>query len=87
MRSNLEQFRRWLPVIVVLAGVLAGYVNLSAAVKSNSLAIDKQARALTRMTELMVADARHDSEIESLRRDLLVMWQMMRMGNGDAAPE
>jgi hypothetical protein len=87
MPSNLEQFRRWLPVIVVLIGVLAGYVNLSAAVKSNSLAIDKQARAMSRMTDLMVADARHDSEIESLRRDMLVLWQMMQTEYNNDVPE
>lgn len=67
--------RDWLPALVLATGVLVGYVQLAESVKNNSKTLERQAEALKLMTELMVTDARHDAEIESLRRDVTVIWQ------------
>ena len=69
---------QWAPVIAMLVGVVIGYVQLSEAVKSNSRALEIQAVALSRITELLVTDMRHDGEIESLRRDLNVVWDEVK---------
>jgi hypothetical protein len=84
--SALETMRRWLPTILILLGLLVGYVQwqgqadardqqLAEAVAHNSQAIDKLSSAMERMTDLLVNDARHDSELAAIRRDLTVLWQ------------
>lgn len=73
-----KAFREWLPAIVIVTGVIAGYVQLSANSSANSRAIEKQAIALERISELLINDARHEVELQSLRRDLNVMWNELR---------
>lgn len=87
--APMDKVRRWLPVIIVLFGVFAGYVRwqstvearndqLADAVAANSKAIEKLSVAMERMTDLMITDARHDTEISALRRDLNVMWDEIK---------
>lgn len=82
---NSNAVKSWLPVIVLLGGLMVGYVEwrttadsrdrqLADAIARNSSAIDKLSTAMERMTDLMITDARHDTEIAALRRDLDVIW-------------
>lgn len=83
--SAAETARRWLPTVLIMLGLLVGYVQwqeqsdardnqLAEAVAHNSAAIEKLSDTMERMTDLMVNDARHDSELASIRRDFTVMW-------------
>lgn len=82
----MEVLRQWLPTVIIVGGLLFGYVQwqtssdardqqLAEAVAHNSQAIEKLSNAMERMTDLMVNDARHDSELAAIRRDLTVLWQ------------
>lgn len=70
MNSNFETLRKWIPAMVLLIGVVAGYVQLTAAVKANSKAIEKQAAALEQITKLMLNDTRQDAEIGHLKAEV-----------------
>lgn len=67
---NGEVLRRWIPVVVVMVGVVVGYVRLTEAVRANSEAIERQAKAMESITALLLSDTRQESAIGEIRRRL-----------------
>ena len=71
---NLSKFSQWLPAVAMFIAVIAGYVQLSEAVKSNSQTIEKNTQLLSKLVDLQIRDAEQAEQIATLRRDMNVMW-------------
>jgi hypothetical protein len=84
-QQTSSRFLQWLPAVAMAIAVIVGYVQLSEAVKANARSLEsqaatdeRQAEALEQITQLLVNDARHDTEIAALRRDLTVVRQAIQ---------